>query len=117
VPEAANPIPGGGDLYLPVWCAVSRVIWIWTLPPLFVDCHCVTIITETWPNDNIPDAAIELAGCSIYRADCAKDSGKRRGGGLCEYVNNSWCIATDIVVNIVAQKYKTQLILVIKTVQ
>ncbi|KAI9532046.1 hypothetical protein NQZ68_035383 [Dissostichus eleginoides] len=34
--------------------------------------HCVTIITETWLNHNIPDAAIELAGCSIYRADRTK---------------------------------------------
>ncbi|KAI4832799.1 hypothetical protein KUCAC02_015747, partial [Chaenocephalus aceratus] len=59
--------------------------------------HCVTIITETWLNHNIPDAAIELAGCSVYRTDRTKDSGKNRGGGLCIYVNNGWCTASEII--------------------
>lgn len=59
--------------------------------------HSVTIITETWLNQNISDAAIELAGCSVYRVDWTKDSGRSRGGGLCIYVNNKWCTAADMV--------------------
>lgn len=54
------------------------------------------VFTETWLNDNIPDNAIELEGCTVFRADrTAEDSGKTKGGGLCIYVNNSWC--TDVV--------------------
>ncbi|KAI4883248.1 hypothetical protein NFI96_022287, partial [Prochilodus magdalenae] len=41
---------------------------------------CVVIITETWLNRSVPDAAIELAGHSIYRADRTEASGKSRGG-------------------------------------
>lgn len=59
--------------------------------------YCVTIITEVWLHNNVPDAAIELAGCSVLRADRTRDSGKSRGGGLCVYVNNSWCTAADMV--------------------
>ncbi|KAI4875609.1 hypothetical protein NFI96_000891 [Prochilodus magdalenae] len=42
---------------------------------------CVVIITETWLNRSVPDAAIELAGHSVYRADRTEASGKSRGGG------------------------------------
>lgn len=52
--------------------------------------HCVTIIMETWLNNNIPDAAIDMTGNSM------KDSGKSRGGELCIYVNK-WCTAVDMV--------------------
>ncbi|KAI5085844.1 hypothetical protein C0J45_23589, partial [Silurus meridionalis] len=52
----------------------------------------VMIFTETWLNNNIPSSAIELGGRSVFQADrTAEDSGKCRGGGLCIYVNNSWC--------------------------
>ena len=54
-------------------------------------------MTETWLNPNIPDAAIELAGRTVYRADRTADSGKDKGGGVCIYVCNSWCNTTDIV--------------------
>lgn len=52
------------------------------------DC-VVRIITEPWLKDNVPDAAVQLAGCSMFTADRMKDSGKKRGGGLCVYVNSN----------------------------
>ncbi len=54
------------------------------------------IISETWLHENIRDAAVELAGHSVYRADCALESSKTRGGGVCVFINNSWC--TDVTV-------------------
>ncbi len=39
-----------------------------------------------------PDSAIELTGFSVHRSDRAKElTGKSRGGGVCFYINNSWC--------------------------
>ncbi|KAI4889320.1 hypothetical protein NFI96_006060 [Prochilodus magdalenae] len=58
---------------------------------------CVVIITETWLNRSVPDAAIELAGHSVYRADWTEASGKSRGGGLCIYIHNNWCTAADTI--------------------
>lgn len=58
---------------------------------------CLTIITETWLHENIPDLVVELAGRTIFRADRTSDSGKRRGGGVCVYVNNIWCTDTTII--------------------
>ncbi|KAK0137684.1 hypothetical protein N1851_026114 [Merluccius polli] len=55
---------------------------------------CVAIVTETWLDEKIPDAAVELASRTVLRADRTADSDKRRGGGLALYVHNSWC--TDI---------------------
>ena len=34
---------------------------------------------------------IQLAGYTLYRQDRTAASGKTRGGGLCIFVNNSWC--------------------------
>ncbi|KAI4881601.1 hypothetical protein NFI96_007439 [Prochilodus magdalenae] len=58
---------------------------------------CVVIIMETWLNRSVPDAAIELAGHSVYRADRTEASGKSRGGGLCIYIHNNWCTAADTI--------------------
>ena len=58
---------------------------------------CVTVVTETWLDGNIPDAAVELAGRSLHRADRSAASGKSRGGCLALYVHNSWCTATHTV--------------------
>ncbi|XDV25252.1 hypothetical protein PO909_029198 [Leuciscus waleckii] len=55
------------------------------------------VITETWLDNAVPDAAIELAGRSVYRADRTADSGKNKGGGVCIYINNDWCISVDII--------------------
>lgn len=59
------------------------------------DC-CVLVITETWINATIPEEAIQLAGYATHRADRTSDSGKSRGGGLCAYINNSWCTDAKI---------------------
>lgn len=59
------------------------------------NCSCL-IFTETWLDSSIPDKAIELAGPTAYRADRTADSAKKTGGGLCIYINNSWC--TNITV-------------------
>lgn len=55
------------------------------------------IISETWLDSNTLDAAIELAGRIVYRADCNSHSGKSRGGGLCIYICNRWCTDARIV--------------------
>ncbi len=55
------------------------------------DC-CVFVFTETWLNNSVPDCAIQLEQLTCYRADRALvEGGKRRGGGLCVYINNVWC--------------------------
>ncbi len=55
------------------------------------DC-CVICLTETWMSAMVPDSAIELTGFSVHRSDRTKElTGKSRGGGVCFYINNSWC--------------------------
>ncbi len=55
------------------------------------DC-CVICLTETWMSAMVPDSAIELTGFSVHRLDRTKElTGKSRGGGVCFYINNSWC--------------------------
>ena len=39
---------------------------------------------------------IQLAGFSVHRQDRTAASSKTRGGGLCLFVNNSWCTKSDI---------------------
>lgn len=53
--------------------------------------YCVMVITETWLDSLTPLSAIELTGHATFRADRTIDSGKKHGGGLCVYINNSWC--------------------------
>lgn len=55
------------------------------------------VITETWLDSAILDAAIELAGCCVYRADIKADSRKNKGGGIFIYVKNAWCTSVDII--------------------
>ncbi len=53
---------------------------------------CVICLTETWMSAMVPDSAIELTGFSVHRSDRTRDlTGKSRGGGICFYINNSWC--------------------------
>ncbi len=60
------------------------------------DC-CVICLTETWMSAMAPDSAIELTGFSVHRSDKAKElTGKSRGGGVCFYINNSWCNERNI---------------------
>ncbi len=45
----------------------------------------------------VPDSAIELTGFSVHRLDRTKElTGKSRGGGVCFYINNSWCDERNI---------------------
>ncbi len=45
----------------------------------------------------VPDSAIELTGFSVHRSDRTKElTGKSRGGGVCFYINNSWCDERNI---------------------
>ncbi len=45
----------------------------------------------------VPDSAIELTGFSVHRSDREKElTGKSRGGGVCFYINNSWCNERNI---------------------
>ncbi len=60
------------------------------------DC-CVICLTETWMSAMVPDSAIELTGFSVHRSERAKElTGKSRGGGVCFYINNSWCNERNI---------------------
>ncbi len=60
------------------------------------DC-CVICLTETWMSAIVPDSTIELTGFSVHRSDRAKElTGKSRGGGVCFYINNSWCNERNI---------------------
>ncbi len=45
----------------------------------------------------VPDSAIELTGFSVHRSDRTKElTGKSKGGGVCFYINNSWCDERNI---------------------
>ncbi len=60
------------------------------------DC-CVICLTETWMSAIVPESAIELTGFSVHRSDRTKElTGKNRGGGVCFYINNSWCNERNI---------------------
>ncbi len=55
------------------------------------DC-CIICLTETWMSAVVPDSAIELTGFSVHRSDRTKElTEKSRGGGICFFINNSWC--------------------------
>jgi hypothetical protein len=40
---------------------------------------------------------MQLAGYTLYRQDRTAASGKTRGGGLCIFLNNSWCMISKEV--------------------
>lgn len=62
-----------------------------------MDCN-VMIFMETWLHSGIPNNAIKLVGHHTLRADrTADDSSKKRGGGLCIYINKAWCTNSVIV--------------------
>lgn len=51
---------------------------------------CVSVFTETWLNNSIPDSAIQLDRLTCYRADRAlTEGGKTRGGGVCVYIRDA----------------------------
>ena len=47
--------------------------------------------SETWFHPDVTDAAASMDNFSLYRCDRTKDSNKACGGGVCAYVNKSWC--------------------------
>lgn len=55
------------------------------------------IITETWLTSLIPDNVVELNDRTLHRQDRSRDTGKRRGGGLCVYVNENWCEQSRVI--------------------
>ncbi len=60
------------------------------------DC-CVICLTETWMSAMVSDSAIVPTGFSMHRSDRTKElTGKSRGGGVCFYINNSWCDERNI---------------------
>ncbi len=60
------------------------------------DC-CVICLTETWMSAMVPGSAIKLKGFSVHRSNRTKElTGKSRGGGICFYINNSWCDERNI---------------------
>ncbi len=61
------------------------------------DGTAVICLTETWMSAMVPDSAIELTGFSVHRSDRTEElTGKSRGGGVCFYINNSWCNERNI---------------------
>lgn len=50
------------------------------------------MFTESWLNELTPDSLVTLDGFHLVRADrSARESGKKKGGGLVMYVNERWC--------------------------
>lgn len=58
---------------------------------------CALIFTETWTTDNTPDSAIQLQTHSVHRGDRTSASGKNKGGGVCVYTNDRWCLDTQVM--------------------
>ncbi|CDR18940.1 unnamed protein product [Oncorhynchus mykiss] len=55
------------------------------------DCN-VLCFTETWLTGETVSESVQPAGFSMHRADRNKHlSGKKRGGGVCFMVNETWC--------------------------
>ena len=57
--------------------------------------NCNTFcFTESLLNNDMDN--VQLAGFSVHRQDRTATSGKTRGGGVCLFVNNSWCAMSNI---------------------
>ncbi len=66
------------------------------------------IISETWLSVKITDSAIELSRFSVHRVDRMKEfTGKSRGGGVCFFINNSWCDERSIHVSVFCPNCKS----------
>ena len=65
---------------------------------LFRQCSLLCF-TETWLTDTDPDSKAELDGFTLLRQDRdLKRTNKKKGGGVCLYVNNQWCHPGHITV-------------------
>lgn len=49
------------------------------------------VFTEIWLRNDVPDNLIQIDGFSQIRSDRDENSGKTREGGVCVYINDSWC--------------------------
>ena len=59
---------------------------------------CCLLLTETWLDNNVPDASMELTGYTMHRQDRNTDeTGKACGGGLLIYLNNDWTTDSNVV--------------------
>lgn len=58
---------------------------------------CALIFTETWLSDSSSDSTLQLHTYSLHRGERTSASGKSRGGGVCMYVNNRWCVDVQVV--------------------
>ena len=64
------------------------------------DYHSAAVyaITETWLSEDVPDAAVQLEGFQLHRADRdTLSSGKVCCGGVCFFVNESWCTDVSVI--------------------
>ncbi len=52
---------------------------------------CALIFTETWLSEKAPESSVQLQTHSSHRGDWTAASGKAKGGGVCVFINNSWC--------------------------
>ena len=61
---------------------------------------CVLCFTETWFCENISDDSVTIDGFgSPFRCDRDCDvTGKKRGGGVCMYINEVWCPRNNVTV-------------------
>jgi len=90
--------------HLPCQCTVRSLmnkmdeLKIWTLTQKWLmDCN-VMFFTETWLCNDVPNSVVHMDGRSFFRADrVAATCGKNKGGGVCIYVNKSWCTDSVIV--------------------
>ena len=58
----------------------------------------IMVLTETWLPELTPDTDVNLDRFQLQRAGRTAESGKRKGGGLAVFVNDSWCNSGHITV-------------------
>lgn len=55
--------------------------------------YSALFLWETWQHNDITDTAVDLPGYLLIRADRQTAAcGKSKGGSVCFYVNNNWCL-------------------------
>ncbi|XP_058013047.1 uncharacterized protein LOC131185023 [Ahaetulla prasina] len=58
----------------------------------------VLCFSETWLNESIENSSLNIPGFQIERSDrIPETSGKKKGGGLCLYINTTWCQDFNII--------------------
>ena len=68
--------------------------------------------TETRLNENVADLHVNIEGFSIFRADRTSDSGKLKGGGLCVFVNEQWCLPNNMTIKHKSCSQKAEIFIV-----